>query len=136
MGVFSIGMARMVGDHGWVIAVDLQQEMLNILRRRALKAGVSHRIHTHRCTPTEVGVHQKVGFALAFWMVHEVPDTHAFFKQILSCLRPEGAFLVAEPRYHVSARAFRLMVSQAESTGLKLCEEPRIRFSRAALFGP
>jgi hypothetical protein len=32
-------MAKMVGDQGRVIAVDLQQEMLDVLRRRANKPG-------------------------------------------------------------------------------------------------
>ena len=46
VGWFSIPMARMVGDHGKVIAVDLQQQMLDMLRRRAEKAGVAARIET------------------------------------------------------------------------------------------
>jgi 2-polyprenyl-3-methyl-5-hydroxy-6-metoxy-1,4-benzoquinol methylase len=44
MGFFSIGMARMVGDEGRVIAVDLQQKMLDVLWRRAQRAGVADRI--------------------------------------------------------------------------------------------
>ena len=39
VGWFSIPMARMVGDQGKVIAVDLQPQMLDMLRRRAEKAG-------------------------------------------------------------------------------------------------
>ena len=39
MGLFSIGMARMVGDGGLVIAVDLQQKMLDGLQKRAKRAG-------------------------------------------------------------------------------------------------
>ena len=35
MGYFSIGMAKLVGANGKVIAVDLQQKMLDVLRRRA-----------------------------------------------------------------------------------------------------
>ena len=44
MGFFSIAMAKMVGDSGRVIAVDLQQKMLDVLRQRATKAGVADRI--------------------------------------------------------------------------------------------
>ena len=44
MGLFSLAMAKLVGDQGQVIAVDLQQKMLDVLRRRAEKAGVADRI--------------------------------------------------------------------------------------------
>ena len=48
MGHFSIGMARLVGETGVVISVDLQQEMLEILNKRATKAGVAGRIRLHQ----------------------------------------------------------------------------------------
>ena len=35
MGMFSIAMAKLVGDKGRVIAVDLQQKMLDVLQKRA-----------------------------------------------------------------------------------------------------
>lgn len=41
MGFFSIAMAQMVGDQGRVIAADLQEKMLDVLRRRAEKAGTT-----------------------------------------------------------------------------------------------
>ena len=44
MGLFAIAMARLVGPTGKVIAVDLQQQMLDVLGKRALKAGVADRI--------------------------------------------------------------------------------------------
>lgn len=40
MGLFSMPMARIVGNQGRVIAVDLQQEMFDVLRR-AEQAGVA-----------------------------------------------------------------------------------------------
>lgn len=49
MGLFAIAMAKMVGQSGLVIAVDLQQKMLDVLRRRAETAGVADRIQLHRC---------------------------------------------------------------------------------------
>jgi ubiquinone/menaquinone biosynthesis C-methylase UbiE len=44
MGYFSIALAKIVGPRGLVIAVDLQPQMLNILRKRAEKAGMVDRI--------------------------------------------------------------------------------------------
>ena len=73
MGLFSIAMAKLVGDGGRVIAVDLQQKMLDVLQKRAAKAGVADRITTHRCTAVSVGRSEPIDFALAFYSAHEVP---------------------------------------------------------------
>ena len=41
MGHFSIGMARLVGDKGKVVAIDMQQKMLDVTLKRASRAGVA-----------------------------------------------------------------------------------------------
>jgi len=134
MGIFTIGIARLVGDGGLVIAVDIQREMLDVVERRAAKAGVHHRIRTHLCGPDTLGNHKNVNFALAFWMVHEVRSPNKFFEQVYSCLGSESLFLLSEPRGHVSAKFFGKLIDGAHNAGLRLCHEPRICFSRAAVF--
>jgi ubiquinone/menaquinone biosynthesis C-methylase UbiE len=133
-GIFSIAMARMVGDGGRVIAVDLQQQMLNAVARRAKRAGVTERVRTHKCEANRLGVEGPVDFALAFAMVHEVPDARRLLAEIHAGLKPGGRFLVAEPRLHVSARAFDATLATAEDVGFRLVEEPSVRRCRAAVF--
>ena len=133
MGVNAIALARMVGDQGRVIAVDLQQKMLDVLEKRAERAGVAQRISAHRCEPDSIGIDTEVGFAVAFWMLHEAPDAASFLGQVRSCLCPGGKLLVVEPRAHVSAEAFQEMLAAAKAAGLTLCGEPRIRLSRVAV---
>lgn len=135
MGFFSIGMAKIVGDEGRVIAVDVQPEMLEVLRKRAEKAGLTSRIRTHRCEPDSIGVDDPVDFVLAFWAVHEVPDLRGLLTQLNACLRSTGKFLATEPRFHVSARAFSRMIATAEDIGLKVLERPRVCLSRAVVLG-
>ena len=135
MGLFSIAMARIVGEEGRVIAVDLQQKMLDVLIQRAQKAGVAKRIATHRCQADNLGIDASVDFALAFAMVHEVPDTARFLRQIRACIAPGGRFFVAEPRLHVPAGKFEAMVRVAGEAGFSLFERPRVRCCRAAVFG-
>ena len=134
MGFFTIPMARLVGDEGRVISVDLQQRMLDVLRRRAENAGVSDRIRTHRCEPDRIGVAGPVDFVLAFWSVHEVPDLEGFLGQVHACLGPDGKFLVVEPRGHVSTESFDQMIAMAEKIGMRVLETPQIRLSRAVAF--
>jgi len=135
MGIFSIAMAKMVGDDGRVIAVDLQQKMLDTLKRRAANAGVADRITTHRCAADRLGVNVHVDFVLAFAMVHEVPDQSRLFGEIHSCLNPEGKLFVAEPRLHVPEVAFDKTVTTAESVGFAVCDQPTVRRCRAVVLG-
>ena len=134
MGFFSIGLAKLVGDKGCVIAADVQPKMLSVLEKRAEKAEVSDRIRIHRCEPDKLGVETTVDFILAFWMVHEVPDTNIFFQQIRSCLKSKGRILIAEPRFHVSSRRFQEILVSAQKYGLKQYGSPFIRFSWSAIF--
>ena len=133
MGFFSIGLAKLVGDKGRVIAADVQPEMLNNVKKRAEKAGCSERIRIHRSEPNKLGVEAAVDFILAFWMVHEVPDTNIFFRQIRSCLKQKGRLLIAEPKFHVSSKRFQEILVTAQESGLNLGETPCVRLSRSAV---
>ena len=134
MGLFSIAMARMVGDGGCVIAVDVQQKMLDVLCRRSERAGVADRIRAHRCQRDSIGLDGPVDFVLAFWSIHESPDMRGLLDEVHRCLVSSGRILVVEPRGHVSATEFGNMVATAKEIGLSLHDEPRIRLSRAAVF--
>ncbi len=135
VGWFSIPMASMVGDHGKVVAVDLQQQMLDMLRRRAEKAGMAARIEMHKCDQDRLGIDAEADFALVFAMLHEVPDQARLLGEIHNCLKPGGKLLLAEPPIHVSANTFGNEAAIAEKVGFQVIERPRLRWSRAALFG-
>ena len=132
-GFNTIGLARIVGEGGRVIAVDVQQEMLDMLKKRVEKEGLSSRIRIRLCERASLGVDEMVDFVNAFWMVHEVPDTREFLKQIHSVLKPQRKFLVAEPKLHVSAKQFQEMVDTAQSVGFSVSDEPRISLSRSVV---
>ena len=133
MGMFAIAFARLVGDQGRVIAIDVQQKMLDVLVRRAKKAGVAERIHGHRCGADSIEFDDAIDFALAFYSVHEVPDQRRLLGEIGICLRPQGRMLVVEPIKHVPAKDFETMVSVAEEIGFEADERPRICLSRAVV---
>ena len=133
MGYFTLGLAELVGDSGKVIAVDLQQEMLDIMVKRVKKKGLAHRVLPHRAQPATLGVTTPVDFVLAFWMVHEVPAPAAFFKEVAAILKPSAKLLYAEPAFHVPEKRFNEICAAAEQSGLIFCRNLTIRFSRAAL---
>ncbi|MDZ7289496.1 MAG: class I SAM-dependent methyltransferase [candidate division KSB1 bacterium] len=134
MGFFAIAMAKMVGESGRVIAVDLQAKILEVLQRRARKSGVLSRIHLHQCEQDRLGISEPVDFALAFWMVHEVPDTKNLLRQVRALLKPKAHFLVVEPKIHVPHARFKQIVDSACEVGLKIDSEPQVAMSRAVVF--
>ena len=135
MGHFTIGMARLVGETGRVIAVDLQQKMLDVVARRARKAGVADRIRLHKCEPDRIGLDCTVDFALACWVVHETPDLLKLFEEVLSTLKPAGKCLIAEPKIHIPRGQFDETVAVAEAMGFRVLDTPKVRLSHTALLG-
>lgn len=133
MGYFSIGMARLTGPGGRVLALDLQEKMLAAVRRRASRAGLAPRIETRLCKGNTLPLDEPLDFALAFWMLHEVPDRIEMLARIRTALRPEGRLLLTEPILHVSKSAFERTIEEAAQAGLNLLSRPSVAFSRAAL---
>ncbi|MBI4799505.1 MAG: class I SAM-dependent methyltransferase [Desulfarculus sp.] len=139
MGYFSLGLAHLVGQGGRVISVDLQDKMLAALKRRAAKQNLSQRIEPRRCRPDDLGIADLAGqvdFALAFWMLHEVPGRVGFVGQVAASLRPEGCFLVVEPRFHVRQADFAAELDLLRDQGWEVLERPQIWGSHAALLRP
>ncbi len=136
MGFFTLELARLVGAGGRVIAVDLQERMLDSLRRRARRAGLLDRIDIRKVDESTLAAGDlagRVDFVLAFAMVHEVPDPAACLAEVAAALRPGGRVLLAEPRGHVSATAFDETLRAAAARGLRATDRPRIAGSHAAL---
>lgn len=133
MGYFSIALAALVGDAGKVIAVDVQQEMLDRTRKRAERAGVARRIRPVLAAHDDLGFREPVDFVLVFWMAHETEDIRRFFNQVFSILKEQGKMLIAEPKMHVGRRRFLEIVQAACDAGFRYSGAPSVRLSRAAL---
>jgi len=138
MGFFSLPLARMVGPNGKVICVDMQEKMIQSLKKRALKAGLSDRIELRICNQNSLGLDEfkgKVDFAFASAVVHEVPDASSFFSEIYEGIKPGGNFLVIEPKGHVTQKKFEKSISAAGNNGFRMIDHPKIPRSRSVLLG-
>ena len=116
-----------------MISVDIQDEMLQIVKSKSEREGLNSRIIFHKAQPEKLGISEMVDFALAFYMVHEVPDRAGFLKEVAAAIKPQGKFLIVEPKFHVSKTSFEETINIAESSGLSLISRPNVLFSRAAL---
>jgi ubiquinone/menaquinone biosynthesis C-methylase UbiE len=136
MGFFTLELARLVGPSGRVIALDLQSEMLDGLKRRLAKAGLMERVNVRLVQPDSMGLSDfanSVDFALVFAVVHEMPSASSLFSELSRALKPGASVLLAEPAGHVKDEQFDTQLEAASQAGLVLADRPRIRRSRAAL---
>ncbi|NQE46742.1 putative arsenite methyltransferase [ANME-1 cluster archaeon GoMg2] len=132
-GFFSVEIAKMVGKSGKVIAVDLQEGMLEKLKNKIQGSEIEKRIELHKCETDKIGISTNLDFVLAFYMVHEVPDLETFLEEIQSILKPDGTFFIIEPSFHVSKQAFEETIDKAVAIGFKHIKRPRVFLSRAAV---
>ena len=132
-GYFTVALARLVGPTGSVVAVDIQPEMLKGVRRRAEAQHLTSRIQPCQADASGLRLEGVFDFALAFWMVHEVPDQKAVLAEICGSLKEGGRFLMVEPKLHVGPEDFRRTIEIAESVGFTSVEQRRIFFSRSLL---
>lgn len=132
-GFFTIPMAELVGETGSVVAVDIQKQMLDLLVTEAQKQGVSSQIEPHLANSSGFKIDQPCDFALAFFMVHEVPDKKALFRDVAQSLVPGGKLLIVEPKGHVSLATFDESIKVAQDFGFKTVDHPKMYFCRTAL---
>ncbi len=132
-GFFSIDMAQMVGKSGRVIASDLQEGMLDKLRDKINGTELEKRIYLHKCQKARIGWSEKIDFALAFYVMHEVPNQEDFFRELASMLKPNGQILVVEPPFHVSKSAFNETVKKASAAGFTPEAGPKVIFSKTVI---
>lgn len=136
MGFFSLPMAEIVKPSGKVYCVDLQEEMLTNLEKRARKRDLQDFIITHKCDSDNLRLNElneKMDFVLIFAVLHEVPDQSSFLKQIHEVLEPGGMALLSEPRGHVKEKDFEKSLDLAAEIGFKLEDCPKISRSLSVI---
>jgi 2-polyprenyl-3-methyl-5-hydroxy-6-metoxy-1,4-benzoquinol methylase len=137
MGFFSIPAARMVGDRGRVVCVDLQERMLKTLTRRARRRGLQPPIETRQCTQEKLGIEDlagQVGLVIAMHVMHETTDPKAVAEQCAGVLESGGQLLIGEPRGHVNDEEFAATCELVRSCGLLAQDALTLRKSHTALF--
>ncbi|HNX17939.1 MAG TPA: class I SAM-dependent methyltransferase [Methanoregula sp.] len=136
-GFFTREFAKRVGEKGMVIAADLQEEMLAIVREKLGAEGLMSRVKTHRCKPDSLDLSPdrdgQVDVSFAIFVVHEVPDREKLFTDIAAMLVPGGIFFYSEPPFLVPKKEFRENLTFLEKCGLRVVETRWYFVNRAAV---
>jgi ubiquinone/menaquinone biosynthesis C-methylase UbiE len=122
-GFFTREFAKRVGETGQVFSVDLQEEMLGILRGKMSAEGLMPRIRTHQCMPDSISLppnlNETFDAAFTIFVVHEVPDPAKLFREIAMLLKPGGTLFYTEPPFIVSGKEFWENLALAEEAGFR-----------------
>ncbi|MFA4877995.1 MAG: class I SAM-dependent methyltransferase [Methanoregula sp.] len=136
-GFFTREFAKRVGETGKVFSVDLQEDMLRILRQKLEPEGLLPRIRTHQCRPDSISLPQDLNgtFDAAFtiFVVHEVPDPEKLFREIALLLKPGGTLFYTEPPFIVSGKEYRDNLGLAEEAGFLQVERSLFFVNRATV---
>lgn len=134
-GLFTLPIARRVGENGKVIAVDLQEGMLEILKEKAAQDGILARIQLHKAESHSLALEYTGHIDVAFGccVVHEVPDAARLMQEVFSLISPGGTFLIAEPKHEVPADEFETTLAMAASAGFIRIGTPFVLRSHTAL---
>lgn len=136
MGFFTLELARLVGSGGRVAALDIQPKMLNVLKRRARRAGLLDRIDARLIGPDRLELADlkgKADLVFAFAVVHELPSAEGFLREAHEVLKAGGKLLISEPHPRVSKEDFDTTVRLAEAAGFHEKARPQIPRSLSVL---
>ncbi len=136
MGFFSLPLARMVGEHGRVVCLDVQPRMISGLVRRARRAGLLDRIQPLVGGEQDLGLagHQaRLDLAVAIHVIHEVGDIPGTFDQLARALKEGGRMLLVEPGGHVTTELFEFELQAAGRAGLVVEKGLKLRRRHGAL---
>jgi 2-polyprenyl-3-methyl-5-hydroxy-6-metoxy-1,4-benzoquinol methylase len=133
MGFFALPLARLIGDGGRVVCVDIQEKMLSSLRRRARRKGVDHIVETRLATQENLALDDLTGevdLAIAAHVLHETRYPRRFLGQCYQILRPGGHLLVIEPNGHVTHEDFEASRRLALDIGFSDVRKESLKRSR------
>lgn len=125
-GHFSLGMARLTGPSGRVVAADVQQKMLDKTMNRARKAGLSETIQPLLCNGRGIGDVPGLDFALLCNSLHETPDPGGLLIELFTLLKPGACVLLMEPAAHLKAGQFEAELAMAETAGFEVVDRPKV----------
>jgi len=132
-GFFTLEMAKIVGPSGKVVAVDLQDGMLEIVKKKIESTNLQNIIELHKCKSDKIGLSKAADFILIFYMLHEVPDKSAFLHEVYSIVKSNGQVLIVEPRFHVTKSDFDDSEKIMKNIGFEIIKKPKVFFSRSVL---
>ena len=144
-GFYTLQLAELVGEQGRVLAVDIQPEMLALLKQRAEKAGIDN-IEPILGTPGDPKLPKgEVDLILLVDVYHEFSYPEQMLRAMRESLKPNGRLALAEFRMEDPTVPIKLLHKMSKEqilkeflpNGLKLVGEyNELPWQHLMFFGP
>lgn len=135
-GFFTLELARLVGPSGEVVAVDVQQTMLDRVAAKLAATDLGRHVALRHCAPDDLGVVGPFDVVLLFYVVHEIPDVPRFFRQLRGLVADDATVILVEPPLHVSRARFDAECAAAGAADFAVRERLAWFPDRAVLLAP
>jgi ubiquinone/menaquinone biosynthesis C-methylase UbiE len=132
-GYFTLTIAGLLEKKGKVIATDVQQGMLEILKQKLQGSELRDMVQICNNPENSLGVKEKVDFIFAFYSFHEMRYIDDIILNLKEILKPGTKILISEQKFHVTKDSFNTIIQKMEKAGFEICERPRIFLSRTVI---
>jgi ubiquinone/menaquinone biosynthesis C-methylase UbiE len=134
VGVHALPVAEVLLPDGVLDVLDVQQDMLDDLMRRAIRRDLSNivpRLGDAQALPYTDGAFDA---AYAIWVLGEIPDSRAALRELRRVLKPSGRLVICEVFVDPDYVAVQDLKDMAGSAGFVLERLVGPRFAYSALF--
>jgi len=132
-GYFARTAAELVGRNGTVVAVDIEEGMLAMLRERIAGTSIEQRIRPHRCDPDHLGLSDQLDLVYSFYVMHEVPDRERVIRELCAPIKPGGSIFLMDFVLTMSRPAFEDLERLVTQEGFRTIARPRHFLSRGVV---
>jgi ubiquinone/menaquinone biosynthesis C-methylase UbiE len=123
-GVISLKMAKKIGPTGTVMAVDIQEEMLNVLSKRLKQLNVTNVQPVHGTVKSPNLKADSVDLALMVDVYHEFNYPYEMLREIAKSLKPGGRVIFVEYRKEDPNVPIKLLHKMTEAQVKREAEQP------------
>jgi len=121
-GRLTIPIAKRVGEHGCVVAMDIQEGMLVRTRQKAVAESLTNIEYLHAGLGHGVLGNNRFDAAVLVTVLGEIPDRIAAFIEIYGALKPKGTLSVSETIFDPHFQGRGIVSSLAGQAGFVLTE--------------
>jgi 2-polyprenyl-3-methyl-5-hydroxy-6-metoxy-1,4-benzoquinol methylase len=118
-GRLTVPLARRVGTEGQVIAVDIQEPMLDRAREKVRAAGIANVQFVRAAAGQGDLGRDRFDRAFLVTVLGEIPDRDAALKEIFAALQPGGLLSVTEVIFDPHFQTCSSVVRRAEAAGFR-----------------
>lgn len=136
VGVHALPIAAALLPSGVLDVLDIQHEMLDDLKRRAVKAGITNIVVTQGNAQALPYPRHTFDAAYMIGALGEIPDPAAALRELRRALKPKGRLVIGEVIIDPDFVSLPALEEKARDAGLVLERTTGSRFSYFALIRP